>query len=627
MKAAPVRAQVAQVKPLMTAPATGFTPKNPDVIQLALQPILDSMSMELRARVKRTDTAHMLVALPLEKIMQQLATGTVRITFGELRRAATGVFSDASDNYDEKMVLLPLNEIIIRLNPGVLAQRAVAQKQFEVGDDIVGPFGAQAQGVKISPPPAKYASSPLPPPAPARAITPPVVPKVQPPATFLPRAVTPATPPPTHTHQNGNGASNGHDNNGHGSTTRFFKPAAPQSPVDAIPPTFAPISPITPSGPIAPAAPTNSTPINPIAPSESAAPITPISPLAPEPPTVIRPPAAIKLPEPAPVEQPSLSLPLSMLLQSWPDTLKLEIVQANLSNSQVALPLSLIEAGLKRGKVAFPWRDVRAMIKPVSPPPSANDGMELELPLHVIAPLFLSQQKSTGRPVQKATNPGAEEIPNLFFGGQEPAPVVPALPNPNHAPVNTTPFAPVAPPPAAPATPVAPIAPPLPAPVAPINNPPVAAPVVKPPDTNFFQKSEVPFISDTEFLRRPTPGTDFLSRGATPKEVVERALRLEGVAGAIIALPDGLKVASQVPPELNADTLAGFLPQLYGRVNQCSRELRMGELNNLNFTVGNIPWKIFRVSAVYFAAFGRAGQPLPTAQLAMLASELDRKKL
>ena len=102
---------------------------------------------------------------------------------------------------------------------------------------------------------------------------------------------------------------------------------------------------------------------------------------------------------------------------------------------------------------------------------------------------------------------------------------------------------------------------------------------------------------------------------------------LEGVAGAIVALPDGLKVASEIPPELNADTMAAFLPQLFGRVTQCSKELRMGELNNLNFTVGNVPWKIFRVNAVYFAAFGRVGQALPTAQLAMLATELDRKRL
>ena len=45
----------------------------------------------------------------------------------------------------------------------------------------------------------------------------------------------------------------------------------------------------------------------------------------------------------------------------------------------------------------------------------------------------------------------------------------------------------------------------------------------------------------------------------------------------------------------------------------------------LYFTVGNVPWKIFRVNAIFFAAFGRAGEPLPTTQLAALAAELDHK--
>jgi predicted regulator of Ras-like GTPase activity (Roadblock/LC7/MglB family) len=98
------------------------------------------------------------------------------------------------------------------------------------------------------------------------------------------------------------------------------------------------------------------------------------------------------------------------------------------------------------------------------------------------------------------------------------------------------------------------------------------------------------------------------------------------VAGALIALPDGLMVASRLSVDVNGDTLAAFLPQIFAKVSQSTNELRMGELNNLNFTVGNIPWKIFRVNAIYFAAFGRAGQPLPTAQLAGLAAELDHNK-
>jgi hypothetical protein len=62
---------------------------------------------------------------------------------------------------------------------------------------------------------------------------------------------------------------------------------------------------------------------------------------------------------------------------------------------------------------------------------------------------------------------------------------------------------------------------------------------------------------------------------------------------------------------------------IFGKV-RCQRSAH-GELNNLNFTVGNVPWKIFRVNAIFFAAFGQAGQPLPTAQLAALAEELDHK--
>ena len=84
-------------------------------------------------------------------------------------------------------------------------------------------------------------------------------------------------------------------------------------------------------------------------------------------------------------------------------------------------------------------------------------------------------------------------------------------------------------------------------------------------------------------------------------------------------------VANRLPADLNGDTLAAFLPQIFGKISQCTKELRMGELNNVNFTVGNIPWKIFRVNAIFFAAFGRAGEPLATAQLAALAAELDHR--
>jgi predicted regulator of Ras-like GTPase activity (Roadblock/LC7/MglB family) len=543
------RPQTTEPRPAQPAQST-FTPPsrpaNPDELQLPLQPILAALPMELRARIKRTDANNLMVILPLEKILTQLALGTVRITFGELRAAAPGVFSDVASAHDQKPVALPLNEILSRLSPSLLSRRFV-QKHVEVGDDIASPFGGQGQGLKISPTPAKPAASAMGVP-PARMVTPVPAAKIQ--APFPARSITPTV--------NGSNGSNGN-------ASRSIMPHSTEPP---------------------------------------APPITPISPEAP----------TIRIPTP---EQPSLFVLLSALLVGWPEALKLEIVQVNLTNAQVALPLDVVEAALKRGRVTFSWRNLRALIRPTPPAVSAHDAVELTLPLHIIAPLFLARQTGVAaKAPQKIAN--VEDIPNLFFGAPAPQPT--ATPA---APIASAPITPIQPPEPTPvAPPIVPITP-----FAPVNNPAVAAPTVKLPDTNFFLRANAPQVTDTEFKRRPSPGTDFLSRGMTPKEVVQRATMLEGVAGAIVALPDGLKVASEIPPELNADTMAAFLPQLFGRVTQCAKELRMGELNNLNFTVGNVPWKIFRVNAVYFAAFGRVGQALPTAQLAMLATELDRKRL
>ena len=156
-KPVPPPAQPAQMTAQRNFTPPPGQPAGPNELQLPLQPILDVMPMELRARVKRTDTANLTVQLPLEKILTQLALGTVKITFGELRLAAPGVFSDASDAHDQKSVALPLNEILARLSPSLLSRR-IEQKHVEVDDDITSPFGGQGQGLKISPPPAKPAS-------------------------------------------------------------------------------------------------------------------------------------------------------------------------------------------------------------------------------------------------------------------------------------------------------------------------------------------------------------------------------------------------------------------------------------------------------------------------------------
>jgi predicted regulator of Ras-like GTPase activity (Roadblock/LC7/MglB family) len=540
--AAAARPQTAP--PASPAPTMPPAPaENPDELQLPLQSILAAMPMDLRAKVMQTPPAGMMIAVPLEKILTQLAFGSVKIAFGELRKAAPGVFVNSGGEHDHKPVMLPLNEILTRLNPALLSRHS-AQKQVEVTEDITGPFGAGGEGVKIS-----VAAKPTP-----SAAMPPLRMTTPPSFSFASRAITPAT-----------------------------SATAPPSP------------------PFMPHAPTPATSV-----------VTPQSNGAPKP--------VAPVPSPAPqipVEPAAISAPLAALSENWPEGLRLEIRQSNLANAQVLLPANLIKPALKRGRITFTWRNLRPLIKPTPPPASVlHDGIELELPLNVIAPLFFARQKTAPRPHQVEQPPA--DIPNLFFGFPQPETSQPKLP---------------AKLPAQPVKLPEPLAQ-LPEPPAKLPEPQAIRPALKPvdaklSDTNYYiwsDTAEAPRVDETEYKRSQRPATDFSSRHATPNEIVARAMALPGMVGAIVALPDGLKVASQIPPDLNADTLAAFLPQIFDRVSQSTRELRMGALNNFNFTVGNVPWKIFRVNAVYFAAFGRAGEALPTVQLAALAAELDRKK-
>jgi predicted regulator of Ras-like GTPase activity (Roadblock/LC7/MglB family) len=507
-----------------------------DELELPLQTVLAALPMDLRAKVMQVPPAGATMIIAIEKVLSQLAHGSVKISYGELRLAAPTLFANSGGENDSRPVTLPLNEILARLNPALLSRHST-QKKIEVADDVIGPFDGRGQGINFTTTPLKPAPAPAPAPAP-RTKSPISWPAVPP---------HPLTPRPSF-------------------ASRTITPMP--APATAAPTTVGPV-------------PRNGAPR-----SVSAAPVSPVTPTAH--PTI--------LPEHT---QSTISAPLAALSEEWPEALRLEIAQTNLTNAQVALPVHLVEPALRRGRVIFSWRYVRSWIRPVPPGVSVHDGIELELPLKVIAPLFFGQQKTMARLQRKVTL--APEIPDLFFG----------FPQPQSQPE------------------VAASQPEVTAP-----QPEVARYTPRPadtklPDTNYYiwsDNSDVPKVDESEYKRPHTPPTDFTSRRAMPKDVVARALELPGVAGALVALQDGLKVASQVPAELNADTLAAFLPQIFDRLGQSTRELRMGALNNVNFTVGNVPWKIYRVNAVYFAAFGRAGEALPTAQLALLAAELDRKK-
>lgn len=581
------------------APANG--------VPIPLSAVLAALPLELRPKVRQPDTGDRTFTAAFDKVLPQLVTGTVKVKFGEIRRAAPEVFAPGVES-DAVEVALPLNEILTRINPAMLVRRP-AQKHVAVPDEITSPFAGRGAGLSLSvgnTNPAPAAPTPVGP-APS-----PVAPRARP-------ALVPAT----------NGSAPPRD-------TSLFRrsipmPGAPAQAVPAKEPIFArkPVLPAapaaTPAPAAAPASPADGAPIFFRKPAAAAPPAAPAIPPGPastaqpeEQPTFVRRTAATPI-APAPTAASELKLtpaaapksndllaappvvrmvqpakspaaaaapsageaetmlaPLTALADAWPEAVRQEIVQLNLVDARLAMPVELVEAALKRGRVTFPWKQVRSWMRPVAPARlSPHDATELEMPLAVLAPLFVARQQKNGKSQRVAVD---ETIPNLFFGLPKPEP----------------------------------------------------AQSVKPADTNYYtwgDTSDKAQVDDTEFKRKsPGGGTDFVAKYATPNEIVSRAAALDNVAGALIALPDGLMVASRIPAEFNGDTLAAFLPQIFSKVSQCTKELRMGDLNNLNFTVGNVPWKIFRVNAIFFATFGRAGEQMPTSELVALAAELDRRR-
>src|SRR5262245_31191422 len=88
----------------------------PKGIELPLEEVLRVLPLELQPRLEQTDVTGLNIFVPLEKILAQLPRGAVRISFGELRQAAPGIFSLENDR-DRVWVPLPLEAILSRLNP------------------------------------------------------------------------------------------------------------------------------------------------------------------------------------------------------------------------------------------------------------------------------------------------------------------------------------------------------------------------------------------------------------------------------------------------------------------------------------------------------------------------------
>ncbi|MBI5800647.1 MAG: hypothetical protein HZA92_07955 [Verrucomicrobia bacterium] len=151
--------------------ATPSTEAVPEHLAISLKSVLDRLPVALKPLATRAAAADEKISLPTARVLPQLATGAVRITFDELRAAAPAGLFGAGGQGDAP-VDLPLPEILRVAGP--LLKRKSAQK----AEPAAGSFFA---GLGATP-------APKPTPAPALA-TPPV-----PPAT-LPMSAAPAFAP------------------------------------------------------------------------------------------------------------------------------------------------------------------------------------------------------------------------------------------------------------------------------------------------------------------------------------------------------------------------------------------------------------------------------------------------
>ncbi len=85
----------------------------------------------------------------------------------------------------------------------------------------------------------------------------------------------------------------------------------------------------------------------------------------------------------------------------------------------------------------------------------------------------------------------------------------------------------------------------------------------------------------------------------TLQEIVRLTSQLQGVAGCILALSDGVFVTGQLPPHLDQETISVFAPQLFNKVGTYTKELRVGEVTRLSVFTDQQPLSIFRAGDIF----------------------------
>lgn len=546
-------------------------------VLLNLKEIIDAFSPQMQEVLAKPPSEKCIVALPIEGILDQLATGRVEVSIGELRRISPASVFIGDTGRDEERVEIPLRELLSKLDPDLLERHNITI--VDLPSDIEGVFESKLKqpGSETPAPPVETRSDAVANAPSAESQTTP-----EPAATSeaekkpesMPPPLPPSAPPivrlaasdelkalfqrPPESSPTPESLSSGP------SEAAPPQPVRPPVGTDELKALFErPLPAVTATTP-APEQPApelaalpapESKPLpaptpEPVwtAPAVALAPPKPVSPVVP-------PDRAPQLPNHFGESAPVIRVSLKAVSRGWPEAIREETASLP-RDTFIDFPTAELGAALKRGLVSFCWSQLRTWMLPKIAAESMYDDAVLNVPVEVVAPLFMEAVNPTQSAARVQID---EEIPAPFA----------AMPKQPEA-----------------------------APARPILSAPGDRPVIA------SENSPV----DTQ----------------VPVQTIERACSFSGVAGAIVCSRDGLLVAAKLPPELNAASVATVVPQIFCHLEEVTMSMQVGDLHQAAFTAEDRAWLFFKAGALLLGAVGDSNAVMPSAQLKMLATQLAR---
>ncbi|MCX7871883.1 MAG: roadblock/LC7 domain-containing protein [Verrucomicrobiae bacterium] len=331
-----------------------------------------------------------------------------------------------------------------------------------------------------------------------------------------------------------------------------------------------------------------------------------------------------------------ISVEVKVLSQGWPKEIQQKLEENGILERRISIPVDELEPQMKVGKVVFTWEKLSKWIEPQTPNGILSPETNLELPLAIIAPLFLARiRKPT--PIKKVVL--NEELPDLFeqHGGEakkealriqsekkEPAQPQIEKPIAIGTAVNERAQISEGKPPSIPIS----IKPAPTAPKVEPKLPSVSEPIAEKEPIKAQPEKVIAFKQEAS--RPKTLGEIFNKPDKpiwSPNEVIQHTLSLPGVKGAMIAIKDGLPVVAKLPIEIKPEALAGFVPEIFSKLLHYIEDLKLGQISNVTIACEDCWICVCKSGNIYFVVVGEKDKPAPSIEIFQFIADEFTKPL